>query len=311
MNKFELKLDVIERDASGMLVKTGTKVFKPADRPMNKWVKRPKATEPALPMVSWYPKLDGESRSTTLAKDSLGYVVSGGNDVMNSASLVALHSSAASRANGWPVTPDNFLESLVVMACRKLVKPTWLNDRDEFNVPLLDHPAYPQFALDCVIYALFNGANYASSLDPVEYKGRTFELRNQFFWLTADFFKQITGMPQKIAAQAKTDPFVAKWLKGKTFSPDAQAVLEAATDMVVQSAGKRGAADPKYQLHRWDAGWYQIKFGLFAKDVKFTPTPRMTAAKEKFDAAYDVFRERMRPMLYELDVLPAEKGLDE
>lgn len=309
MRKFELKLDVLERDDSGILVKTGTKVFKPADRPMNKWIKRPKATEPALPMVSWYPKLTGKVVLSTQPPCAIGFLENVSNDVQHSAGN-RLTSAVLAYGHGFSITPDNFLESLVVMACRKLVKPTWLNDRDEFNVPLLDHPAYPQFALDCVIYALFNGANYASSLDPVEYKGRTFELRNQFFWLTADFFKQITGLPQKIAARAKDDPFVAKWLKGKTFSPDAETVLDAATQMVVTSAGKRGAADPKYQLHRWDAGWYQIKFGLFAKDVKFTPTPEMTEAKTAFDTAYDKLKERMRPMLYELDVLPAERGLD-
>jgi len=308
MKKFELKLDVLERDDSGILVKTGTKVFKPADRPMNKWIKRPKATEPALPVTSWAPNKTASIRADTQAKGAIGYLRSCSNDVQQSSNGVMLVSGV--HRDGWSVTPDNFLESLVVMACRKLVKPTWLNWQDQFNVPLLDHPAYPQFALDCVIYALFNGKNYASSLDPVEYKGRTFELRNQFFWLTADFFKQITGLPQKIAARAKDDPFVAKWLKGKTFSPDAETVLDAATQMVVTSAGKRGAADPKYQLHRWDAGWYQIKFGLFAKDVKFTPTPEMTAAKTAFDTAYDKLKERMRPMLYELDVLPAERGLD-
>jgi len=304
-----MKLDTIERNKDGILVKTGTKVFKPADRPMNKWVKRPKATEPALPMVSWYPKLDGKSRSTTLSKDSLGYVVSGGNDVMNSASLVALHSSAASRAHGWSITPSNFLESMVVMACRKLVKPTWLNDRDEFNIPLLDHPAYPQFALDCVVFALFHGANYSSSLDPVEYKGRMFELRNQFMWVTPDEFAGFAGLPMKVAAGARKaeTPFVATWLRGKQFSPDARDVLAAATKMLRESARFRLSADPKYQLHRWDAGWYQVRFGLYGKDVKFQPTPAMAAAHAELQTAYKALGARLRPIMYELDVLPMEE----
>lgn len=304
MAPFEMKVDILERDESGALVKTGTKVFKPADRPLNKWIDRPKATEPALPMVSWYPRLKGKIYNDTLAKGALGYLVSAGNDVQNSAGKVALYSGA--ERIGWSVTPDNFLESMVVMACRKLVKPTWLNDRDEFNIPLLDHPAYPQFALDCVICALFHGANYSSSLDPVEYKGQKFELFNQFFWMDPKKFDKIAGMPPKTVAaalKAKT-PFVVDWMKDKQFSPDAQDVLDAATEMFVAGAGKRNSADHKYQLHRWDAGWYQVRFGLYGKDIKFQPTPTMVAAAEKFKAAYETFADRMREMMYELDVLP-------
>lgn len=306
MNPFEMQVDILERDESGALVKTGTKVFKPADRPMNKWVKRPKATEPALPMVSWYPKEKGNIRQDKLAKFSIGCGVAECNDVQHSASGVKLLSSVENNGNGWSITPDNFLDSMVIMACRKLVKPTWLNNRDEFNIPLLDHPAYPQFALDCVIYALFHGANYSSSLDPVEYKGQTFELFNQFFWVDPKTFDKIQGMPPKTvtaALKAKT-PFVVDWMKDKQFSPDAQAVLDAATEMFIAGASKRNSADHKYQLHRWDAGWYQVRFGLYGKDIKFQKTSAMEKAEEKFKTAYAAFSDRMHELMYELDVLP-------
>lgn len=311
MNPFEMKVDILERDESGALVKTGTKVFKPADRPMNAWVKRPKATEPALPVTSWDVKTAGFIRGDRLAKSALGYLRSCSNDVQQSAAGVLITSGVYSHGLGWSVTPDNFLESMVVMACRKLVKPTWLNNRDEFNIPLLDHPAYPQFALDCVIFALFNGANYSSSLDPVEYtdkKGvtRTFELRNQFCWIDPKTFDKIQGMPPKTvtaALKAKT-PFVVDWMKDKQFSPDAQAVLDAATEMFIAGASKRNSADHKYQLHRWDAGWYQVRFGLYGPEIKFQKTPAMEKAEGKFKAAYTAFSDRMRELMYVLDVLP-------
>lgn len=304
MNPFEMKVDILERDESGALVKTGTKVFKPADRPMNKWVKRPKGTEPALPMVSWYPKLKGGIRLDIEPMGAIGYITSCSNDVQHSTAQVMLVSGV--NRDGWSITPDNFLESMVVMACRKLVKPTWLNNRDEFNIPLLDHPAYPQFALDCVIFALFHGANYSSSLDPVEYKGKKFELFNQFFWVDPKTFDKIQGMPPKTVAaalKAKT-PFVVEWMKDKQFSPDAQAVLDAATEMFIAGASKRNSADHKYQLHRWDAGWYQVRFGLYGPEIKFQKTPAMEKAEEKFKAAYTAFSDRMRELMYVLDVLP-------
>lgn len=33
-----IELDIIERDEAGMLVRTGTKVFAPAEQPLSKWV---------------------------------------------------------------------------------------------------------------------------------------------------------------------------------------------------------------------------------------------------------------------------------
>jgi hypothetical protein len=58
-----------------------------------------------------------------------------------------------------------------------------------------------------------------------------------------------------------------------------------------------------YQLWRWDAGWYQIKFGLFGKDVKFQLTPEMIELREHFISKYKQLGDELRPGLYQFKIL--------
>jgi hypothetical protein len=303
-----MKLDIIERDEGGMLVKTGTKEFLPAGKSLNKWVPRPKATEIRPPMNGALGfRLDGKARLECVTLDTVAYYCSKGNDVQNSISGVCLTSGPDSGGNGWSIIPDNFMQSIVCFAARKLVKATWLNDRDEFSVPDISNSAYGQFSLDSVIWSMFHGSNQTSSLDPVEYKGNSYDIINHFFWFSKEQFISIPALPRNIytsAGRDRVDRFLPGWLEGKVFSDDAAEVLELGKRLIVESLPKRAHALSKYQLHRWDAGWYQVRMGLYGKDTPFEWTDGMKEAWGKFKVAYAGLTERLRPMIYELGFLP-------
>jgi hypothetical protein len=312
----EVEAEVYERDTTGELVRTGLKVFSPSSTPLTKSVLRPNGDVVAPPMTSALAvKTEGNVRLDRWATGSVAYLSSRGNDVQNSGGFTALLSGPYSNGHGWSVLPVNFETSLVCFAARKLVKATWLNDRDEFSVPDTSHPKYAQFVQDAVVWGLFHGSNQTSSLGNVEYKGQTYDIPNHFFWLDPEEVADYDGLPAPLYRQcqkaAKRPRFVATWLRtqGKTFSPDAQKVLDLAADLVKFSASKRPHAEPRFQLDRWDAGWYQIRNGLYGKDVPFTKTPEMIAAWESFQVAYRELTERLRPMIYALGILPKEEGL--
>jgi len=91
------------------------------------------------------------------------------------------------------------------------------------------------------------------------------------------------------------DRYVYQQLQQRTFSPDAQAVLDKAIELTRLSFPFRKDADPKFHLNSWDAGWYQIRMGIL---------------KEHFPNEYLEFRElllalrkRMAPLVYELGFL--------
>jgi hypothetical protein len=192
---------------------------------------------------------------------------------------------------------------------------SWLNDRDEFSVPDITHDDYGQFAIDSIVWVLFNRFNQTSSLGDVTYKGQVYDIPNHFFWMTPEEMMQIDGLPRPIWQQCRTAKprFVSQWLTERRgqFSPDALALLELGKDLVWASAPHRMDALPKFQLDRWDAGWYQIRMGLFGKkDVPFQQPTEMMELMERFKVAYRELGERLRPMIYTLGFLPSEKMIE-
>ena len=312
----EVEAEVYERDTTNELVRTGLKVFSPSTTPLTKSIDRPKGDTIAPPMTSALSvKTEGNVRLDRWVTGSVAFMVALANDVQHSGDFTALFSGPCSSGHGWSVLPVNFETSLVCFAARKLIKATWRNNRDEFNVPQVSHPAYAQFVNDAVVWSLFHRSNQTSSLGRVEYKDKVYDVPNHFFWIDPADVADYEGLPAPLFRQCqKAKPrFVAQWLRtrvqGKTFSQDALRVLDLAGDLLRLSASKRPNADPCFQLDRWDAGWYQVRNGLYGKDVPFAKTPEMIAAFEKFQAAYKELTERLRPMVYELGMLPREEGL--
>ncbi|MEF2551011.1 hypothetical protein VQ042_06470 [Aurantimonas sp. A2-1-M11] len=74
-----------------------------------------------------------------------------GSDLQN-AGVTALFSSGYASAGGILVTEDNLRNSAMVFTVRRLVRQTWLNDRDQFLIP--NKPIPPEFAGDCLIWMI-------------------------------------------------------------------------------------------------------------------------------------------------------------
>lgn len=93
------------------------------------------------------------------------------------------------------------------------------------------------------------------------------------------------------------DRFVYRKLCSITLSPDAQAVLDKAKELVRLSFKERDLFNmehPEYHINTWDAGWYQIK-GLLKE---YHPKEL-----EEFNKLYKAFEDRLRPLVYELGFL--------
>lgn len=61
-----------------------------------------------------------------------------------------------SQPRGVWVTPANVMQVAVSFACRKVVEPSWLNDRDQFLAPKDSWAGDLEFQVDCLIWSLFN-----------------------------------------------------------------------------------------------------------------------------------------------------------
>lgn len=240
-----------------------------------------------------------------LIENALGYYVNVGNSVYKNPTDVFIVSKTSSTANGISIIPENFMKVVSNFSARKLITgkyANWINQKDEYLIPNVNHEKYEEFNNDSIIYSLFNTSSNQSSLRNVEYKEKTWDIENQFFFMGVDKIEDLADEfdNQEIYDDVKQfgeERFVYKKLQEITLSKEAQDVLDRARELTIKSFKCRelfNDSKPEYQINTWDAGWYQIKGMLneFMKDEY-----------KEFTELYKILEEKMRPMVYELGFL--------
>ena len=298
-------MDVVEQDDDNLLVKTGGKSVGMPERPaLNTWVvTKARPTIPAAPLTSALSlQVFRPSVVDTLWEGAFGYMGSNSSDVQNSGQFVLWLSSALGRGHGWSITRDNLRKSAMIFAVRKVIKKTWLNNQDQFTVP----PEEPDdtFYGDCLVYTLFHGKNQTSSLKDVEYKGVTYQIRNQFYPYAPermlDGVRDVAWANQLGRAKPTVIHGELQALEAsKALSAEAWQVLNAGR--AVYTLFNRHIAEldrDTWKIAYWDAGWYQVRNALAAAGLG---TPELAALK----AAHAALGDKIRPQVYSLGFLRA------
>ncbi len=279
-------------DRAGNVVgeKTFYRVF---PRPsLAEWIVRARSnSQPSVPLKNALTPTTStkDVRGTKWADGAIGSLIAFGNDFQHAATT-GLLSSGYGNAGALFVTHDNLWQAAIVFSVRRLIKPTWLNDRDQFLQP--SQPLSEKFKSDCLIWMLFNGSNLTAGADGLRWNDRDWSLTNHFIPYTE----------AEVGAQGRFESdFMARYIKDMVFSPEAQAVLDEGRKLWAcfhATSFPRKVRD-EYKLGRPDAGWYQIRRSL--KDY----SEGGFANFEPFDTAYAALTAKLRPMVYELGFLPA------
>lgn len=94
-----------------------------------------------------------------------------------------LFSSGYGSARGFFVTANNVWQAAIVFSVRRLIKQTWLNDRDQFLQP--SEPLTEEFKSDCLVWMLFNSnSNLTAGADGLRWSDRDWSLTNHFIPFT-------------------------------------------------------------------------------------------------------------------------------
>ena len=296
------KLDVFDKNNNYL----GQKQVSDSRDYLNNWFKRPKCEVPTTPLTSALSvKLSG-IRADKLPYGGFGYACLISNDPQNSQGVCFL-TGTYGHGDGSAITPTTFRQVMVQVAVRKLITPTWLNDRDQFQVPFCDRETYKdnqepdntnlpaEFISDCVVYNLFAGHNQTSTLSDV-YQGNPFTLDNQFFpYSKGEVMKWATAhLNISTQAQRANETFVHEWLKGQALSPESLALLEAGRKVYdVFYKNLANLMIKKYSLQSWNPGWYQIRNALAEANLGST---ELEAAK----LAHNALKEKLVPQVYDL-----------
>ncbi len=229
---------------------------------LNKWFSRPQNSNQYIlpPLSNAITVKDGNvDRRHRARHDFLASVCSNGNDFQHAKYVVILSSPNVS-AGAFTVNEGVFEKSMVLHAVKKVPKPTWLNDRNQFLTPRVELPE--EFMNDCVIWSLFANSNETASLRDVVYLGKTYQIKNNFFPFVIEEMKKwtIKDPDFKLELASDEDRFVAIWLQQASLSEEAKVVMERGE--AVYKLFYRSLNDlptHTYKIRNWDAGWYQIR----------------------------------------------------
>ena len=261
---------------------------------MTEWIDRPKTNKTeVVPLKNAVipATVTKDLRGTKWADGAIGYMLSGGNDLQHAGQQTVLFSSGYGSARGFFVTPDNLWKAAIVFTVRRLIKATWLNDRDQFLQPTEE--LTDEFKNDCLIWMLFSGSNLTASADDLEWNGRKWSIVNHFI----PFTEQELDSPNRFESD-----FMVQYLEDKELSNEAQTVMNEGKElwkMYFQYTDNHSIRN-EFKLNRADVGWYQIRNALKARNSSGDFIP---VSFSKFEEAYKELSNKLRPMVYELGFL--------
>lgn len=260
---------------------------------LSNWIKRTKSNDidtiPLKNAVS--PTVSTKDvRGKKWANSAIASMICPGNDLQHT-SLTGLLSSGYCSAGGFFVTNDNLWQSAVVFTVRRIIKQTWLNDRDQFLQPKAE--LSEEFKTDCLVWMLFNGSNLTASANDLEWNDKKWSIVNHFIPYT----EEEVGSPERFESD-----FMVQYLQGKEFSPEVIAVLEMGKILWREyfKYTDSHSVRKEFSLNRADVGWYQVRKALEKRNANGDYTP---VSFLEFKDAYDALTKKLRPQVYEYGFL--------
>ena len=238
-------------------------------------------------------------------RNQLGYFHNNANSIQYNPTYVGLYSMSFASAHGLPVLKENFTRCTALFTARKLINGNWVNDKDEYLAPNEDHPEYKRFEADAIVYSLFHNSSNQTSMRQIMYKGKLYDIPNEFFWMSRDRMTQLANENNNAFmfndARTSKERYVYTLLNNpeisNLLSPTAKQLLDMATAMMEKTVKYRPLFEsdhPNHHIHTWDAGYYQLK------DLWKEYLP------EEFKVFRNLFKQfenELRPLVYQLGFL--------
>jgi hypothetical protein len=285
----QINVSVLDKSAKPM----GEKFFYnlPKNAFLSNWIPRLKTNCINIPLKNAVTPQNNHAKVTSWIKNAIGYLYCNSNDIQNATKQTALTSSVFSTGNGFYVNKENLWQASVVFSVRRLVRPTWLNDRDQFLQPTEE--LSDEFKNDCLIWMLFNGSNLTASANELEWNDRQWSIVNHFIPYT----EQEVNAPDRFESD-----FMVQYMANKKFSDEAKVVLTEGKKLwqaYFAHTDARNVRD-ELKLNRPDVGWYQVRKVLEMRNSSGDYPPVSFIA---FKESYALLTEKMQPQVYELGFL--------
>lgn len=264
----------------------------PSEQLLGEWVVRARSNNiDAIPLKNAITPTTStkDVRGTKWADGAIASMICKGSDIQNASTQTALLSSGYCSAGGFFVTDENLWQSAIIFSVRRLIKPTWINDRDQFLQPTA--PLTDAFQNDCLIWMLFSGSNLTASANDLMWNDKQWSIVNHFI----PFTESEVGAPDRFESD-----FMVKYLQGKKLSPEAKAVLGEGKKLWQAYFSRTDEYNVRetLKLNRADVGWYQVRKALEARNADGGMANPVDFSA--FKTTYDALGDKLRPQVFEL-----------
>jgi len=298
----EINVEVLDKKANPI----GEKSFYnlPNNVFLNIWIDKPNTNdELALPLSNAI-TISRNPRIKKSCDGMIGFLYAGNNDLQHAEQETIITSSIYTGGNsgGLYITPENLWQVAIVYSVRRLVKPTWLNDRDQFLQPtkLLNE----EFKTDCLMFMLFNRQNRTAGANDLEWNDKKWSIVNHFI----PFTEEEVGANDRFESDFMVQYLAGTVGTGRDLSVPNNMSAQAAA---VMNEGKKlwqayfantdvRAVREELKLNRPDVGWYQVRNALKKRNESGDYQP---VSFKPFEEAYKSLSEKLQPMVYELGFL--------
>jgi len=286
----EITTEILDKKANPI----GEKKFfnLPNETFLNEWIERPESNGiPLIPLKNTITPYTWKLLRSSGCDGFIGFMVCKWNDLQNAGDSTFLLSSIYWSVWWMSITKDTLWKATVVFTVRRLIKHTWINDRDQFLQPTEE--LTDEFKTDCLVWMLFNWSNLTASADGLEWNDRKWSIVNHFI----PFSEEEVGSPERFESD-----FMVQYLLDKILSPEAIAVMDAGRELWKAYFREKDThiVREELKLNRADVGWYQVRKALQRRNESGDSVPVSFA---DFEDAYRVLSEKLRPMVYELGFL--------
>ncbi|MBP6881797.1 MAG: hypothetical protein KBC35_04190 [Candidatus Pacebacteria bacterium] len=287
----DITVDVLDKDAQPI----GEKKFYnlPTSAFLSQWIDRPEINSvPAIALKNTLTPSTSKISPPTWSDGAIGHMLCDSNDLQH-AGKTALFSGVyrAGHDGTFFVNQNNLWQAAIVFTVRRIIKPTWQNDRDQFLQPIGE--LTEEFKNDCLVWMLFNGSNLTASANDLEWNDKKWSIVNHFIPFTEDE----VGAPERFESD-----FMVRYMAGKEFSLGAQEVLARGRELWSEYYKH---TDPhtvreELKLNRVDVGWYQVRKALEARNKS---GDYATVSFDESKSAYQTLTDKLRPQVYTLGFL--------
>ena len=275
------------------------------------WVREPIKSlkeKKTFPCLTSGLKLDSLGRDRNEPSKMLGNLTLISNNVKENSTGVLWLTSTFANGHCACACAENFTRCTALFTARKLIENTWINHADEYLAPNENHPDYKRFEVDSIVFSLFENKSNQTSMRQITYKGKLYDIPNEFFWMSKDTMMDLANEHHddfmfNDARTTSKERYVFTLLQKpevqQNMSDTAKQLLSMATEMTIKSMKYRTLFEsdhPDYHIHTWDAGYYQLKNlwkEYLPEDFK------------RFRELFKQFGNELRPLVYSLGFLRA------